>query len=180
MFERAKDATGDAEIGIGATVLKFVRYLSVIIYPSSFIIAIEERETAIAKRLHHTADHAFKRAARNDIFLLLVLHRLRGFTRIERNITRIGDKDGRFRVDINMHKAGVKLFSIFSGQAVMPGGFVALWRFVPVDASEVIRIHLFFFLLLRFQVLKTKQLHAPRCFIGIFTDSQPYPTWRIR
>src|SRR5579885_3739329 len=113
MLERAKDAASNAEVGISATVLKFVGYLSMVINFPSFILAIKEREAAIAERLHHATYHPFERAARNDIFPLLVLHRLCSFTRIERDIARVGDKDGRFRVYIDIHEAGVKLFAVF-------------------------------------------------------------------
>src|SRR5260370_103317 len=60
LFEHTKGAAGDAEVCIVLTVQEALRHIAKVIYVTTFIIAIEERETAVAKRLNDGAQHALE------------------------------------------------------------------------------------------------------------------------
>src|SRR6266496_6728185 len=91
------------------TVQEALRYITTVIYVTTYIIAIEECETAVAKRLDDGAQHTLERATWNDVLTAFVLHELRGFFGVSRDVTRIGNENGRFGEHVNIYMAGIQL-----------------------------------------------------------------------
>src|SRR6266566_2620669 len=144
LFEHAKGATGDAEMCIVLAVQEALWHIATVIHVTTFIIAIEERETAVAKRLDDGAQNAFERTAWNDVLAAFILHELRWLFGISRDVTRIGNEDGRFGEHVNIYMAGIQLPRLLSDQLIMPDRFAALWRSIPIDTREIIRVHLLY------------------------------------
>ena len=143
-----------------------------IVDAATLVATVEKGEAAVPKRLDYTAQHAFECAAGDDIFALLILDRQRRFPGIKRIAARIGDEQGRFRVDLYVQMASVEMLGTLANQAVMPD------RGAPLRCSfPVIRAKSYQFmrrpLLCSFEILKTKQHHAVGCRVKIFAHGQP-------